>query len=252
MKKNYKNLNFNTKKDYLVASYTLIGEINYSLNRYIKYGNKLETFIKTLSEEEVHYVSTEEFQEWKDKIQNVSRELIMFFVDDVKTGFSYVKFRKLIEQTEYHLDKHQQDIKDDLKELSDVRNWSFHNPQSKYVAQNEFVVKGMPEILRQKNVYNFNPIKVGYTEKTSTACLASLNIHVEKRTQIFLRLLKAFKHDFETLLGEEVRIEWVKEDAAELINYPTMVAQLSMAMQKRKYDGSDEQFQRITFSCFDK
>lgn len=252
LKKHYKNLNFNSKEDYLVASYSLIGEINDSLKRYIRYGNNLENFITKLSEEEVHYVSTEEFHEWKDKLQNVSHELIMFFVDEVKTGFSYIKFRKLIERTEYHLDELQQDIKDDLKELGEVRNWSFHNPQSKYVAQIELIAKEMPWVLRQKNVYQFNPIKVGYTEKTSISCLFSLSIHVGKRTQVFLRLLKAFMHDFETLLGEEVHIEWVNEGVNELLNYSTRVAQLSMAMQKRKYDGSDEQFQNITFSCFDK
>lgn len=53
--------------------------------------------------------------------------------------------------------------------------------------------------------------------------------------------------DFEKLLGEKVDIVEFVEKPMELVGVNLSTAQLSMAMNKRKYDGSDEEYEKITF-----
>lgn len=135
-KKNYKNLNFNCKNDYLYALYGLITYVVSNLRTYKRYNDQLWRYLDELGED-IEYVSAEIREEWEDKIQNVSRKLMMGFIDEASTGFSYVMFRKLMDKTSYKLSELSDDVKKNLKELRYVRNWSFHLAQSDFVASKE-------------------------------------------------------------------------------------------------------------------
>lgn len=61
--------------------------------------------------------------------------------------------------------------------------------------------------------------------------------------KIFAEMIK----DFETLLGQHVEVVEINEKPAELLDETSATIQLSMAMNKRKYDGSNKMYEKITF-----
>lgn len=246
MAKNYKNLNFNKKEDYLFALYVLIGHVYKLLKRYNRYQNDFVAFLNPILYSDEEYVDTEICEEWQDKFLSVSRELIKHFVDDVKTGFSYIMFRKMVNKTEYKLKPLDKSLEKELEELRDVRNWSFHLAQSDFVAMKEVFYKKIPKEFHSYVEYSFSPIRVSISKKTNKMHLASLFVHNERRIEIFQRLFNRMHADFEELLGMSAEIVEINEKPLEFLDDSCAAMQLSMAMQKRKYDGSDEAFEKIT------
>lgn len=160
---------------------------------------------------------------------------------------SYVKIRKILSKTEYKLEPLEEEIQIELDELRDVRNWSYHLPQTDFVAAKEVLFKSIPKELHKYVEYNFNPIKVGIPKKCSVSIMVSLYLHTERRKKVFEKIFNCMINDFEKLLGEKVNIIEVPEKPLVLVGENLSTAQLSMAMNKRKYDGSDEAYEKITF-----
>ena len=244
-KRNYKNINFNCKDDYLSALYSLISLTVQDLNRYKKYNSNLLAYLISLGEND-KYIPNEVFEEWEDKIQNRSRSLLMDFVDEASTGFSYVMFRKIIKKTEYKLNDLDEGVEAHLRELRDVRNWSFHLAQSNFVACREMFMKSVTPEFQKYVMYQFNPIKIEKNISASVLLLWSLFYHTEKRIEIYDELFGCMIADMETLLGEKLNFIEVVNPRVEFWGNGTALAQLSMAMQKKKYDGSDESYEKIT------
>lgn len=245
VKKNYKNLDFNCKNDYLYALYSLIINAVKNLNKYKRYNNELSNYLSSL-DESIEYISAEIYEEWEDKIQNTSRALMMVFVDEASTGFSYVMFRKLMKKTEYKLNDLSRDVEDNLKELRDVRNWSFHLAQSNFVASKEVFMKSIAPDFQKYITYDFNPIKIPKDIEANILLLHSLFIHTDSRITIYDELIKCMVSDMELLLGQKVSFVELINPKIEMFDNGFALAQLSMAMQKRKYDGSDEAYEKIT------
>lgn len=247
MGKDYKQFDFNSKDDYLFVFYQLISRSYQLLRRFKKYESDLEKYVLSLEKDNVEYIDDEIHSEWHDKILSVTRGLITVYVDDVKGGLSYVKIRRILGKTEYKLEPLGEEIQKELDELRDVRNWSYHLPQTDLVAMKEVFYKSIPKEWHQFVEYNFNPIKIGITKKCSTSIMVSLFLHTERRKAVFEEIFKCMINDFESLLGEKVSIIEVQEKPLELLGDNLSTSQLSMAMNRRKYDGSDESFEKITF-----
>lgn len=147
MAKDYKQFDFNSKDDYLFVLYQLISKSYQLLRRYRKYKSDLENYLISLEKDNVKYIDDEIHSEWHDKILSVTRGLITVFVDDVKGGLSYVKMRKILSKTEYKLEPLDSNIQKELDELRDVRNWSYHLPQTEFVAMKEVYYKSIPKEL---------------------------------------------------------------------------------------------------------
>ena len=244
-KKNYKNLNFNCKNDYLFALYSLIKLTVQDLNKYKRYNNDLFKYLSSLGEK-VEDIPNEIFEEWEDKIQNRSRALLMDFVDETSTGFSYVMFRKIIKKTEHKLTDLGEKAEANLRELRDVRNWSFHLAQSNFVASKEIFMKSIAPEFQKYITYKFNPIKIERNTSASVLLLWSLFFHTEKRIEIYDELLECMVSDMEMLLGEKLKFVDVVNPKVEFSGNEVALAQLSMAMQKKQYDGSNESYEKIT------
>lgn len=173
--------------------------------------------------------------------------MITTFVDDANGAISYVRKRRLLEKTPYKPQGLDQEVDGNMRELRDVRNWSFHLPQTNFVAMKEVYFKNLPKELRQYVKYEFNPIKVGVQEKCSIKFLESLYLHAAKRIEVFETILNSMLRDFEDLLGEEVSVVEIQEAPGGFMGASTVSAQLSMAMNRRKYGGSNEKYEEITF-----
>lgn len=245
-KKNYKNMNFNNKDDYLYALYGLIEYIYPLLEKYIRYNGQLGLYLEEIIKQNKQYIDFDICEEWKDKIQNVSHGLLKGFVDEASTGFSYIMFRKLMNKTKYKLSDIPRDVDEDLKELRDVRNWTFHLAQSDFVASKEVFDKSISPEFKKYIVHQFNPIKISKYRVAETIMMASFHDHTAHRIEVYEKVFDLMKNDFEILLGEKIQIAECMNDIYYFFDDDFATAQLSMAMQKKKYDGSDEQYEKIT------
>ena len=67
-KKNYKNMNFNNKDDYLYALYGLIEYIYPLLEKYIRYNGQLGLYLEEIIKQNKQYIDFDICEEWKDSI----------------------------------------------------------------------------------------------------------------------------------------------------------------------------------------
>ena len=151
-----------------------------------------------------------------------------------------------------------------LNELLEIRNWTFHNPQSRMVAAKEIAEKNVPDKLEEsvKIVPQLNPVIIEKVGKYELIILASLIIHVEKRIEQFETIIKNMKSDYQemhnciedkTLLmtphGLSSKVQYIERTITRsLIGDQTDIAQISMAIQRSKYDGTEEAFKEWSVS----
>lgn len=258
MAKKWKQYGLNNKEDYLYVLYTLISNVVSALDRYQIHYKELDLYIyknvkhdTSIDKYLYNPVDKYTYHSFIEKIHDTSMSLIKYVADCQDSSISYLMFRKLIEKRthEFGLSLIDTKIKEYLDDLRDLRNWIFHNPQSMLNAHKEMHTKGLPKELREtlKTEYRFNPIIIDEYEYFELENLISLMLHMKKRIEIFNKILVQMTKDFEELYGEKISIEYnyIKEPK-KYMDYSYSVAQLSMAMQKSRYDGSQEEFERIT------
>ena len=251
-KLNYKNFNFNKKEDYLYGLYLVISAAYQGLKKYKRYIKELSEYQEKIIQENCAYIDADIYQEWMDKHQNTMHSLLKCFVDNTSTGFSYIMFRQMISRSTYAklLPEQPEYIKKDLEELRDVRNWTFHFAQSDIVANKESFLQSIPEELRKSVTYNLTPIVVDEYSKVSAVYIDSLRYTMEGRLQVFTEVFEQMKKDYEGVLGANVSIVEKPIETLEYNRRELATAQLSMAMQKKKYDGSLKSFEEITMKKF--
>lgn len=244
--KNYKNFPFNKKEDYLYAAKILIVRTYSALKKYKFYRDKLQEEVDRIIANKIEYIDVSYYEEWEDKQKNVSHNLLTCFIDDTSTGFSYVMFRKLVNRSEYKDALYELDIetKGYLEELRDVRNWTFHFAQSDFVAIKEVMYKGINEDLQKYITFSGTPIIIDFPQLVSGKFMQSLFLHMSKRIRVFDKLFDCMLMDYQNLLGQEVEIIEAVASPMEYGGPDFMTAQLSMAMQKKRYDGTKESFER--------
>ncbi len=145
-----------------------------------------------------------------------------------------------------------------LNEFLNIRNWTFHNPQSMLVAEDEVALRRIPKQYKEyvKIVPQVNPVIiidiVGYTVEK----LASFIFHIERRIQQFETILSCMKNDYQELYdsleirpmiissgGDMFKVQYCRQKiVAGIDDFGSDIAQISMAIQKSKYDGSDDKF----------
>ena len=249
MAKRYKNYQLNSKDDYLYVLYMLIVQVKTQLDKYKKYNDELMEYIHEKNSNIENYIDKYAYYTFTDKIHDTSMSIIKCLADQQDTSMSYLMFRKIIDKKRslYNLDNLSEEISNHLKELRDVRNWSFHNAQSNFVASKEYVIKQVPNELRKPEYfkYNFNPIIIEDYQNYDIRHFISLYFHTDKRINIYDKILDQMIIDFEKIYGENITIEVKKiENPKEFFDADYTIAQLSMAMQ-RDYDGSDKKYNEL-------
>lgn len=240
-----------SKEDYLFVLYSLIAYVAGALDDYKHYNNELITFLNMKHDNSEETVDKYTYMDFTNKTHDVSMSLIMYLVDCQESSMSYLMFRKIIDKKAslFKIKELSHEIKEMLNELRDVRNWTFHNPQSSYVASKEYLIKQLPTEFRKPEyfTYRFKPIIIDDYLNYDIYNLISLQIHIEKRIVTYEQILEQMINDYECLLGEKVEVQFkVIEEPKRAFDSNYAVAQLSMSMQ-RGYDGSDQSFKKSIF-----
>lgn len=260
-KKKYKQFTIESIEDACGVLASLITEVSVNMDKYVEY---TEEAISLLENEDDDYVDEKAYYDINDKLLFRQREILKVVADCQTNSFSYKQFRKLLQKKNYITGVLDEEIEKILSEFLDVRNWTFHNPQSLAVAKKEVAEKNIPDWLKGniKIIPQLNPVYIGKVEKVEIIVLASLVLHAQKRIEQFNMILQSMKQDYQKLYDsitpKQMLLEngnWTSEvqyiefkNIGKLKSYESDVTQISMAIQKSKYDGSDEEYKKWTFT----
>lgn len=261
--KNYKQYTVITNEDGMLVLGTLINDVVVNLKKYKDYAIELNSLCERYekfsneSEDEI-LIPAEEYDNINDKLLYRQREILKYIADCQKSSFSYIDFRKLLVKNKLLSSSLDDKLTSLLNEFLDIRNWSFHNPQSRMVAFSEVAKKSIPDELKGMVAITpqINPLIITHVSSYDFMMLLSLSAHVEIRTAQFELILKQMKSDYEEMYDRvENKPIYLNgpRDTSKVIyferTYPTRfvspasdVTQISMAIQKSKYDGSTDKY----------
>ena len=251
----FKMFTISCVQDACLALGMLISGVIVNLEKYREYALEAESLLEKTDSE---YVPAKEYDDINDKLLYRQREILKLTADHQKSSLSYIDLRRLLEKNQYVSSLLSQEISGILSELLDVRNWTFHNPQSLLVAAKEVAEKSIPKELVgiAKITPQLNPVLIQKIDKYELIMLASLVIHTEKRINQFEKVLSSMKADYQemfdsisdkpyllTACGISTEVQYVEiPTISGLSDHGSDMAQISMAIQKSKYDGSEEKF----------
>ena len=263
-KQQFKQFTINSIQDACLALGMLISGVVVNLDKYREYAIEAELLLEKTDGE---YVPAKEYESVNDKLLFRQREILKLTADHQSSSFSYIDLRKHLEKNKYLSSSLSQEVIDLLSEFLDIRNWSFHNPQSLMVAAKEAAEKGVPkELIGMAHITpQINPVIIQRIDKYEMVMLASLVIHSKRRIEQFEKLLASMKADYQELFdsiedkpyimtaqGLSSEVQYIEVNTtASLLDHGSDIAQISMAIQKSKYDGSEEKFNEWIFRLGD-
>lgn len=256
-KKELKQFTIYDIQDACVVLGTLISGVMINLEKYKEYAAEAKILLKNI---EAEYIPAKEYDDINDKLLYRKKEILKLSADHQKSSFSYIDFRKILEKKGYLKSPLLEDVKVILNDMLDIRNWTFHNPQSMLVAAKEAAEKNIPKEFRGmvKIQPQLNPVIITKVEKYELIKLASLVMYSEKSISDFEKVLESMKNDYQEMydyisgkqlvmgpFGFTSNVQYCERFITSSISdYQSDVAQISMAIQKSKYDGSEENYKK--------
>lgn len=254
-KQQYKQFNIDSISDACLTLGMLISGVIINLEKYKEYSAEAELLLENTDEE---YIPAKAYNDINDKLLYRQREILKFLADHQSSSFSYINLRKLLEKKGYLARPLSAKMTKLLDEFLAVRNWTFHNPQSLMVAAEEVALKNIPDELKGivQVLPQLNPVIVKKVDRYELIMLTSLTIHTKRRIEQFEENLVSMKSDYQemynsfenklfvmTTEGLSSEVQYTEMYIVSgLTDYSSDIAQISMAIQRSKYDGTDEKF----------
>ena len=254
-KQRYKQFTINSAQDACVVLASLISGLTLNLAKYKEYSLEVDALLESSKEE---YIDAKLYDDINDKLLFRQHEMLKLTADHQSSSFSYIDLRTLLVKHGYLTTDAPEDVNSILSELLDVRNWTFHNPQSRLVAARDAAEKSIPKQLKGTVQIKpqLNPIIISKITQYEFVMLGSLAIHTSKRIVQFERILEQMKIDYQEIYdtiedrpfimtpdGLSDKVHYMEKNIISgLSDYQSDIAQISMAIQKSKYDGSEEKF----------
>ena len=259
-KQHFKQFTINNAEDGCLALQSLISSVVIHLHRYKQYSDEAETlFMNTDSKT----VPAENYEAVNDKLLYRQHELLKYMADHQSSSFSYIELRKQLVKQGFLTEPLNEELTQVLNDLLDVRNWTFHNPQSMMVAAKDAMEKRIPDSLKGITTVTpqINPVVIPMVVSYDSLMLASLVIHTKKRIEQFESILSAMKSDYQVLVnslpkptflfgkdGLTPDVQYMEHHiVSRLDDMHSDIAQISMAIQKSSYDGTDEKYNDWVF-----
>lgn len=254
-KQQYKQFRIDTIQDACIVLGMLITNVTINLEKYEEYAFEANTLLERADGE---YIDAKQYDSIDDKLLYRQHQILKFVADHQSSSFSYIDLRKILEKKGFLHSPLPQKVAKLLNELLDVRNWTFHNPQSLMVAAKEVAEKNIPDELKGKIqiTRQINPVIIPKVFQYELLVLASLVIHTEKRIEQFKNILQTMKADYQEMYdsieskpliltenGFSSDVQYMETyRTSHLSDYNSDIKQISMAIQKAKYDGSDSSY----------
>lgn len=258
-KKQYKQFEMKSIVEACIIMRDLLAAVISNINKFVKYSQEAielkQKYIKCKD------IPSEEYDSIHDKLLYRQRELLRFIADNQSSSFSYKMVRPIMEKKGFLKRNLNQDMHEILNELLDIRNFTFHNAQSMIVADLEIAKKRIPEELLGigEIIPVLNPVYINRVESYSFAMLDSFIRHNEIRLEQFGLILGEMKKDYQELIDYLIndsaasagiiyshKVEYIEQvkEGQDSITAGSDIVSLAMGIQKGKYDGTDEAFEK--------
>lgn len=262
--KHYKLFPLDSVEEGLQALGSLVSNVIINIKKYAEYLAELENLfdkyvsLQEKSKQEI-YISAKEYDDISDKLLYRQREILKFTTDYQNSSFSYINLREYLVRQKYVNRPLDLKTKKILSEFLDIRNWTFHNPQSLLVAAKESAAKRLPNELVDlvKIEPQLNPVMIDNITHYDLEMLMTLKLHSNIRIEQFEVILENMKKDYSEMYDKiaHKRFHFSNGQFTKDVIYQEIprisrfyhqandMAQISMAIQKSKYDGSDKVFE---------
>ena len=259
-KAQFKQFAINTIEDGCLVLKSLIVPTIIDLEKLKRYADEAQKLLDDSSS--CQTIPAEEYEVIHDKVLYEQRELLRFQADHQASSFSYTSVRPIFLKKGFLKRQLEDDSLKVINELLDVRNWSFHNAQSMLVADLENAKKSIPpELVGIAEIHPMlNPVIITRPKSYSISMLEGFVHHNEERIKQFDIVLMEMKKDYQEMYdlycttssiptgyNQPGHIKYIECDieAQTSKRAGADIAQLSMGIQKCKYDGSVEAYNKL-------
>ena len=256
-KKQYKQFAINSLEDGCLVLKSLIVPVIIDLEKFRNYSDEAEVLLEKYKLD--GFIPANIYDSIHDKIIYQQRELLRFMADHQSSSFSYISVRELLEKKGFLKSSLTENSNKTLKELLDIRNWSFHNAQSMLVADLEMAKKSIPsEMVGSVEIKPMlNPVVIRKVKTYTWKMFADFVFHNKVRLAQFELILSEMKKDYQEMYGFLSDTAFIQTSSGlsrevqyieqEIENQNpkkagSSIASLSMKIQKGKYDGSNERY----------
>ncbi len=258
-KKQYKQYPINDIQVACQVLGSLIVGVIGNLNKYKEYSQEVQQLIDRTTESAI----AKEYESINDKLLYRQHELLKYIADHQGASFSYIDIRALYEKKGYLKNSLTDEAKKILNEFLDLRNWTFHNAQSIMVAGKEVAEKSIAPQLKPyvKIEPELNPLLIPKAITYDLPYINSLLMLTKNRIEKYEYILGCMKKDYQELFdsletkplfigqyGLDWRVQYIEYPLEiKLSDISNNIAQVSMAIQKSKYDGTDDSYNKWAF-----
>ena len=256
-KNQYKQFAINSLEDGCLVLKSLIVPVIIDLEKFRNYSDEAEVLLEKYKLD--GFIPANIYDSIHDKILYQQRELLRFMADHQSSSFSYISVRELLEKKGFLKSSLTENSNKTLKELLDIRNWSFHNAQSMLVADLEMAKKSIPsEMVGSVEIKPMlNPVVIRKVKTYTWKMFADFVFHNKVRLAQFELILSEMKKDYQEMYGFLSDTAFIQTSSGlsrevqyieqEIENQNpkkagSSIASLSMKIQKGKYDGSNERY----------
>lgn len=252
--KKYKQFTINDLSEGMLVLGSLIGQVQENLRKFEQYCIENEKLFNDATGKGIKIVDADTYEDIHDKKLFRQREILCRIADSQSTSFSYIDFRKILRKKGF-LDKDlDESDKQLLNELLEIRNWTFHNPQSIVNASLEVAKREVPDELKPyvtKITPQLNPIIIERVTGYEISLIGSDVMHDKVRSAQFMRVLDLMKVDYSEMYDKFTGVPgwntvkyYENKIVEKLQSTGSNTAVLSMAIQKGKYDGTDAAYEK--------
>lgn len=235
---NYKQFIMNTQDEYIIVFRFLLGDVYSLIKGYQKILSRELNKLEKLKQKKILVLDIEEYSDTKTLISSYQDDLLMTLIDQQKSSYSYKSVRDRIKKKNlFNLKDFSQHINQEINELVDIRNWTFHNPQSNIYAQLESMKKQFNKDFQQYIIANTTSyVKITNSKYVDIIFYEDMLNYYQKRLETFKKLFELMKIDFFDIKGEEIILEEEYIDLPLSFDHPSVTAaNISMAIQKGRY-----------------
>ena len=200
-KKQYKQFAINSLEDGCLVLKSLIVPVIIELEKFRNYSDEAEVLLEKYKLD--GFIPANIYDSIHDKILYQQRELLRFMADHQSSSFSYISVRELLEKKGFLKSSLTENSNKTLKELLDIRNWSFHNAQSMLVADLEMAKKSIPsEMVGSVEIKPMlNPVVIRKVKTYTWKMFADFVFHNKVRLAQFELILSEMKKDYQEMYG---------------------------------------------------
>lgn len=259
-KQQYKQFTINTLEDACTVLKSLIVSSIIELQRFEDYSVEAEDVLQSCDPS--NNIPVDIYDSLHDKIIYRQRELLSLMADHQSSSFSYIKVREILEKKNFVRRNLSEESRKTLKELLDIRNWSFHNVQSMLVADLEITKKTVPHKLRDIAEIRpmINPVIIRKVKDYEWKMLEGFTIHNKIRDKQFRLILSEMKEDYQEMVNAlpvesymvtcqnlNRNVKYIEQiiPGMNAERAGSKIAIMSMGIQKGKYDGTTEMYEKI-------